>query len=175
MSMTESEEYSPEVDHSELHEQAREIFDQEGLYLCGPIMHSDDDGAGWREEFKEDYGLEFTIHCPLDTHDPREVEILHDPADYDQESEKEQILPSEYIVEDKMMIDQSEYVFVGLEDEISRGSIMECMYAYMTNTPFFVWAIDGQEEGGWMFHHAEIVSPDRDTVVEFIRRYENGE
>lgn len=152
-------------------EMAEEVFDREGVYLSGAIMNSNDNGHGWREDFTEEYSDEFEINNPLDLYDPDEVDILKDPLDFDPDSEKEQIFPSEYVAEDKFMILQSEYIFVGLEDEVTRGSMMECMYGYMHDIPFFVWTIDDQKESGWVYDHAEIVNDNMETVVEAIRKY----
>lgn len=155
----------------ELQQMAAEMFDSGGVYLSGPIRCVDDNGKEWREELAEDYP-EVTFNSPLDNYDPDEVEILNDPIHLDPESEKEQIVPAEYVMEDKMMIQQSDCVFVGLPDAVARGTMMECMYAYLHDKPFYVWTIDEQEESGWIFEHSEVIDNDRDFVMRQMKDYE---
>ena len=154
-----------------------ETFEREKgiIYLSGPIREVEDDGRGWREEFKRDYGDEFDILSPLDAFDPSEVSILHSSLDYNPDEEKEQILPVEYITSDKSDIARSEAVFVGLPDVISRGTSMECMFCFMTGTPYYLWEMDSQDESGWITYHADFVHGDRDVVVqEMVSDMEGG-
>lgn len=158
---------------NDIGDSALETFESEGVYLGGPIQHADDDGHGWREQIIEDYP-EIEFNNPLDKYDPSldDVEVLHDPSNFDAESEKEQITPTEYVAEDKIQICQSECLLVGLPEIISRGTCMEMMYAYDRNIPFYVWIQDEQVESGWVYDHAESVEEDRDDLVEDIKTYE---
>jgi len=151
-----------------------ELIEKEknSIYLCGPIRKVEDDGRGWRNNLIEEYSNEFNFVNPLDRYDPEDQEVLNDPSDFSNNSEKEQILPSEYVMSDKLAIQQCEFVFVGLPDVVARGSCMESMYAYMKGIPFFLWTIDEQKESGWMFEHAEVVHSDRDEVMEMLKKYE---
>lgn len=142
------------------------------IYLCGPIRKVSDNGIEWREELIEDYSDTYNFVNPLDKYSPETHDILNDPIEYDEDSDKEQVLPSEYVTQDKIGILQSEYVFVGLPDVIARGSTMECMWGYLHDRPFFVWTIDEQKESGWIFDHAEVVSGDREEVMEAIENYD---
>jgi len=47
--------------------------------------------------------------------------------------------------------------------------MMESMYAVMRGIPLFVWTIEGQEESGWIFDHAEFMSDDRDEVMKELK------
>lgn len=151
---------------------ARDWGEEGVIYLSGPIRLENDNGSVWREEIVDDYGDEFTFNNPLDRFSPSEVEIINNPDNFDASSEKKQILPSDYVASDKIDICASEFVFVGLPDAIARGTLMECMFAYFINKPFFVWLQDGQEDSGWVYRHAEFVSDDRNEVMEAIRNYE---
>jgi hypothetical protein len=142
------------------------------IYLSGPIRKVADDGREWRNSLIEDYKHEHQFVNPLDRYDPGEEQILSDPKNFDEESDVEQILPEEYVADDKLGILKSEYVFVGLPEVISRGTLMECTFAYFTDTPFFVWEMDGQTESGWLYHHAEFVGTDRDEVMREIKNYD---
>lgn len=149
-------------------EAAEETFEQDGVYLAGPIRCLDDDGRTWREEFEKDYWDDFEINNPLNENDPEEVNILNDSIQY---ADEDDVTPSELTYTDKSLIIRSEAVFVGLPEVISRGSCMEMMYAYMKNIPVFVWKMDGQEESAWIFHHSEFMHEERDEVVSFMERY----
>jgi hypothetical protein len=142
------------------------------IYLSGPIRNVSDDGRGWRNSLIEDYKHEHHFINPLDEYDPGEQEILSDATNFDEESDVEQILPEEYIAEDKLGILKSEYVFVGLPEVISRGTLMECMFSYFVGTPFFVWEMDEQKESGWLYHHAEFVGTDRDAIMREIKNHD---
>lgn len=145
----------------------QEVTISDGVYLSGPIRCVDDNGHDWRDEIIEEYDS-VQFHNPLDRYDPDSVEILNDPIDFDEESELEQILPSEYVSDDKISICKSDCVFVGLPEEIARGTMMECMYAALQDIPIFVWEMDGQQESGWIYHHATFVDGDRERVMEEI-------
>jgi hypothetical protein len=143
-------------------------LDTDGVYLSGPIRCVEDNGIEWREELIEDYP-EIEFNNPLDNFSPETHDILNDPADFDEDSEKTQVMPSEYVMEDKIMINESDVLFLGIPDEIARGSMMETMYAYLRGIPFFVWTIDGQQESGWIFDQAEFMSNDRDEVINEVK------
>lgn len=151
-------------DHSEF----MDSLDADGVYLSGPIRFAEDNGVGWREELKEDYP-EVTFNSPLDHYNPEEVDILCDPVDLDPDSDKEQILPPEYVIDDKIQINESDAVFVGLPEVISRGTCMEIMYAFMRDVPVYVWTIDGQKESGWVYEHAEFMSNNRNEVMKEVK------
>lgn len=168
-----SEDELNEVEDEEFGE-FMDSVESRGVYLSGPIRCVDDNGIGWREELIEDYP-EFDFNNPLDNYTPEEHDILNDPADFDGDAEKKQVLPSEYVLEDKIMINESDAVFLGLPEEIARGSMMEAMYAVMKNIPVFVWVIDGQQESGWIYHNAEFMDEDRTKVVAEMRAELNGE
>lgn len=142
------------------------------VYLSGPVRLVDDDGREWRENVIDDFGNEFDFINPLDTFDPETHDILSDPKNFNEDSEKEQILPSEYVLEDKLGIMESQFVFLGLPEVIARGSMMEVMFAYRNDIPFFVWTMDGQTESGWLFNHAEYMDDDRDAVIDAMRNHE---
>lgn len=145
---------------------------QDTIYLSGPIRKATDNGKEWRESLIEDYSDDFDFINPLDEYSPETHEILSDPIDFDPDSDKEQVLPQEYIFTDKMNIQESDYVFVGLPEVISRGTDMEIMYAYDNSIPVFVWTMNGQKDSGWVRYHAEFTNSDRETVMEEIRNYE---
>jgi len=145
---------------------------QDTIYLSGPIRKATDDGREWRETLIDDYERDFNFINPLDEYDPETHEILSDAIEYDSDSSKEQVLPEQYIFTDKMNIQASEYVFVGLPEVISRGTCMEIMYAYHHDIPVFVWTMNGQKDSGWVRYHAEFTDSDRDVVMEEIRNYE---
>jgi hypothetical protein len=145
-------------------------LESKGVYLSGPIRCVDDNGVGWRQSLIDDYP-EITFNSPLDNFSPETHDILNDPIQLDEDSGKKQILPSEYVLEDKIMINESEAVFVGLPNAVARGTMMETMYAYMRDIPFFVWIIDGQEESGWIYDHAEYMSESRADVVNELRQW----
>ena len=139
-------------------------LEADGVYLSGPIRCVEDDGRNWRESLIQEHpDLEF--NNPLDNFDPETHDILNDPVDFDENAKKEQVLPSEYVTEDKIMINSSEAIFLGLPKNIARGSMMEVMYGYMRNVPVFVWVIDNKEESGWIYDHAEFMSNNRDEVI----------
>ena len=142
------------------------------IYLSGPVRKVDDYGRGWREELIDDYGDEFDFINPLDEFAPDTHELINDPRNIDEESDKEPVLPSEYVFEGKRGIREAEYMFVGLSEEIARGTSMECMYAHFYDTPFFVWTRDGQTESGWIYEHAHCVYDDRDKVMDVLSNYE---
>lgn len=166
--MTEIDE-PKEVDYEEF----MDYTGKEGVYLSGPIRCLDNNGVEWRDSIIEDYN-DVVFNNPLDNYSPEEADILNDPLHLDSESQKEQVLPSEYVMEDKMMINRSEAVFVGLPEAIARGTMMELMYAYMRNIPFFVWTIDGQEESGWIYEHAEYMDDNRDWVMGEVKECLNS-
>jgi hypothetical protein len=143
-------------------------LEADGVYLSGPIRCVDDDGRQWRNSLIEDYP-EIDFNNPLDNFDPETCDILNDPIEFEENAEKEQVLPSEYVTEDKIMIQQSDAVFVGLPDEKARGTMMESMYAYGHGIPFFVWIIDDQDESGWIFDHAEVMDADREIVMNEVK------
>ena len=145
-------------------------LDADGIYLSGPIRCVDDNGVNWRENLIEDYP-ELDFNNPLDNFNPETHDILNDPVDYEEDSEKQQVLPSEYVTEDKIMINSSDAIFLGLPENIARGSMMEVTYGFMRNIPFFVWIIDGQEESGWIRNHAEFMSNDRDKVIKELKQW----
>jgi len=151
-----------------------EVVDEQenSIYLSGPIRKADDNGRDWREELIDDYSDQFDFINPLDRYNPDEHEILNDPIHISEDSDKTQILPSEYVLSDKMGIKQAEFLFVGLPEIIARGTCMECQFASENDTPIFVWTMDGQEESGWLFRHAEVMYDDRDTLMEYIQNYE---
>lgn len=158
----------------EIVEQVENMAESDGVYLSGPIRCADDDGRGWREDLIEDYGEEFTFNNPLDMYDPDEVDIVCDPVDYLPDSDREQILPSEYVTQDKYLIADSECVFVGLPEIIARGTMLECGFAkWAIGIPFFVWKNEGQEESGWIFDNAKYVSENREDVIRAIRNWMN--
>lgn len=142
------------------------------IYLSGPIRKDDSDGRDWRNNLINDYSDNYEFVNPLDFYDPAEHEILNDPIDLDEDSNKKQVLPSEYVMEDKLNMASCEYIFVGLPEVIARGTLMECMFAYASDIPFFVWTIDGQEESGWLYHHSEFMSSDREAVMKAIENHE---
>jgi len=148
-------------------------WDTKGVvYLSGPIRKAEDNGSSWRNKIIEDYGDKFEFINPLDRHNPEEVEILNHIGQFDESSNNQQVLPDDYVTDDKIEISKSEYMFVGLPDIVSRGTAMEMMFCHFTNTPFFVWKMDGQEESGWVHYHAEFVSDDRDEVMGRLMEYE---
>lgn len=143
-------------------------LDPDGVYLSGPIRCVEDNGVQWRQELINDYP-NIGFNNPLDNHSPEEEEILNDPIHLDENSDKRQVLPSEYVTDDKMQINESDAVLVGLPEVISTGTKMEMMYAYMRGIPIFAWIMDNQEYSGWTFHHAEFVSNDRDEVMNEVK------
>lgn len=146
-----------------------ESLEPQGVYLSGPIRCVQDNGSPWRNDLIEDYP-EIDFNNPLDNHDPEVEEILNDPIHENTDSEKDQVFPSEYVTDDKIQINKSEAVFVGLPEVISTGTKMEMMYAYMRDIPVFVWVIDDQEYSGWTYHHSEFISNDRDEVISELRK-----
>lgn len=165
------EQIQEETQPEEVFQNVADTFLPEGIYLSGPIRCVDDNGVTWRQKVTEKYSDEYEIKSPLDVYDPSEVEILCDPNDWDDDKDN-QILPTEYVLEDKMMIARSEAIFVGLPEEIARGTMMECMWGYaVMNRPLFVWTIDGQEESGWIHDHARIVSDDLESVFSELERW----
>jgi hypothetical protein len=155
-----------EQDYSEF----MDSLDADGIYLSGPIRCVDDNGVNWREKLIEDYP-ELDFNNPLDNFNPETHDILNDPVDYDEDSEKQQVLPSEYVTEDKIMINSSDAIFLGLPKNIARGSMMESMYGFLRDVPVFVWVIDGQEESGWIYNHAEFMSNNRDKVIKELKQW----
>lgn len=146
--------------------------EEEHIYLSGPIRYVDDAGADWRQELIEEYGDEYEFINPLDSYDPREVEILNSVAEMEPESDKEQVPPVDYVTEDKCNLNKADFVFVGLPEVISRGTVSEIMYCHFIDTPVFVWEMDGQTESGWIRFHSEFVNDDRDLVMDTIDNYE---
>jgi len=145
--------------------------DKDVVYLSGPVRCVEDDGRNWREKVKERYRSTFDFRSPLDAYDPKEHEILVDPIDFDESSDERQVLPCEYVLEDKVLIAESDCLLVGLPESIARGTMMECMWGYcVEDTPFFVWTIDGQEESGWIYHHSEFMSDNLREVMGAIER-----
>lgn len=151
-------------------EAAGELFEESTIYLAGPIRFCDNGGHDWRNSIIEEYSEEYNFINPLDEHDgtKEEVEILRDPLEYDEDSEKKQILPSEIVDSDKNMISASDAVFVGLKDIIARGTSMEIMYSFNKDIPVFVWTMEGQEVSPWVRHHAEYISSDLEEVMEAV-------
>jgi len=146
---------------------------QEQIYLSGPIRKSPDNGVGWREDVIADYGDEYNFHNPLDLFSPETHDILSDPIDYEENAENEQVLPSEYVLQDKVAIAESDYILVGLPEIIARGTISECMWGHcMLDKPFFVWEREGQKESGWLYDHAEVMHEDLDVVMREITNHE---
>lgn len=158
----------------EIEDSMRQVAQTDGntIYLCGPIRKASDSGRKWREDLIADYSNTYNFRNPLDEYDPETHDVLNDSIEYDENSSKEQVLPQEYIFTDKMNILESDYVFVGLPEVISRGSCMEMMFCHFEDIPFFVWAMNGQTESGWINHHAQFVDSDRDRVMEAISNYE---
>jgi len=150
-------------------EMVEETFEQDGVYLAGPIRCLDDNGRTWRDKFEADFGNWFTINNPLDENDPEEVNILNDPDEW--HDNEEDVMPSELTYTDKGLILRSEAVFVGLPNVIARGSSMEIIWAYANEIPVFVWKMDGQEESAWVFDHAEFMGDERDEVVSFMESH----
>lgn len=150
-------------------EATEETFEQDGVYLAGPIRCLEDDGRTWREEFEKDYWDDFEINNPLNENDPGEVDILNNPTEYVEGEDV--VMPSELTYMDKSLIVRSEAVFVGLPEVIARGSCMEIIYAFLKEIPVFVWKMNGQEESAWVFHHSEFMGDDRDEVVSFMEDY----
>lgn len=153
----------------EIYEKASRLSIDNSVYLSGPIRCVEDDGREWREEVIEKYNDEFDFLNPLDEHDPEEEIIISDPSNIQEDSDKRQVLPSEYVADDKRLISQSKYVLLGLPNSIARGSMMEVMWAKLHQTPFYVWTIDGQTESGWIHEHAEFVSDDLNEVIREMR------
>jgi len=145
-------------------------LDADGVYLSGPIRCVEDDGRDWRESLIEDYP-ELDFNNPLDNFDPETHDILNDPVEFDEDSEKEQVFPSEYVTEDKIMINSSDAIFLGLPENIARGSMMETMYGFLRDVPVFVWTMEDQTESGWIFNHAEFMSNNRDEVIGELKQW----
>lgn len=145
-------------------------LDADGIYLSGPIRCVEDNGVDWRESLVEDYP-ELDFNNPLDNFNPETHDILNDPVDYDEESENQQVLPSEYVTEDKVMINSSDAIFLGLSESIARGSMMETMYGFMRDVPVFVWTMEDQTESGWLSFHSEYSSSNRENVVRELKNY----
>lgn len=155
---------------NEEYEGYMDSLDSDGIYLSGPVRCVDDNGIEWRKEVIDNNpGLDF--NNPLDNYSPEEEDILSDPAEFSEDSDRDQILPAEYVTEDKIMINDSEAVLLGLPENIARGSLMEAMYAHMRDIPIFVWTIEGQRESGWIFHHSEFMHSSREKVIEEIKDY----
>lgn len=146
--------------------------DKPVVYLSGPIRKADDDGEEWRNGIIEEYEDEFFFNNPLDNYHPDTHDILSNPLHYDEESDKEQILPVEYVTEDKIDINQADYIFLGLPDVIARGSCMEVMYGSLIGKDVFVWKIDNQTESGWIYEHAESMNSNRETVIQDMINHE---
>lgn len=141
------------------------------VYLSGPIRKVDDSGREWRDEMIEYYGDEFNFRNPLDRFDPDRQRLLNDPENFDEDYDGTQILPSEFVTGDKADIQLSDIMFVGLPDEIARGTSMEMYFAYAVGVPYFVWNMDSQEESGWVVHHAEYIDDDSENVMQELRKY----
>jgi hypothetical protein len=152
-----------------------ELVEQEEdmVYLSGPIRKAEEDGREWRNGVIEEYGDRLNFNNPLDMYDPGTHNILCDPKYFDEDSEKTQVLPSEYVTEDKLNILNSEYLLVGLPDIVARGTLMECMYAYGHGIPIFIWTIDEQKESGWIFEHAAYIGSNLDVVMKRLMNYES--
>jgi len=104
---------------AEEHSAFMDSLNANGVYLSGPIRCVDDNGVQWRDEIIEDYP-EINFNNPLDNFTPEKHDILNDPIDFEADSKKKQVLPSEYVLEDKVMINKSDAVFLGLPEEIAR-------------------------------------------------------
>jgi len=147
--------------------------DKPTVYLSGPIRKVSDNGNGWRNEVIEEYSNTFNFKNPLDRYNPSEHDILNDPVELDEDSEKEQVLPCEYVQDDKMDILASDFVLLGLPDAIARGSMMEIMFAELVpEIPVYVWILEGQTESGWIYHHADMMSKNLDHIVREMVDYE---
>jgi len=153
----------------EIFEKASQLARDNSVYLSGPIRCVEDDGRGWRNDVIEQYGDEFEFHNPLDRYDPETMDILSDPSNIDLDADKQQVLPTEYVADDKRLMAQSEAVLLGLPEEIARGSLMEAMWCSLHQIPVYAWTIEGQTESGWLHVHAEIVSDDLDEVISEMR------
>jgi len=153
----------------DIFEAAQSMTEETSIYLSGPIRCADDNGVGWRKEVIEEYpNLEF--NNPLDNYSPETDEVLSDPAHLDEESERRQVLPCEYVADDKILINKSDVFLLGISNVIARGSMMEAMYARLSGKSIFVWVIDGQLESGWIAHHAEYIDSDRERVMNEVKR-----
>lgn len=158
-----------EVREEPVVEKARELAnDSLSVYLSGPIRHMEDSGVGWRESIIDEYGDRIGFLSPLDNFSPEEVEIIHDPENFDPDSDEEQVLPDEYITQDKIDIMRSDCLLVGLPDVKSRGTLMEVMWGWDRNVPFYVWEMNNQTESGWLYDHGVFVSDDLDEVINRI-------
>lgn len=161
------------LDKSKLFPAEEDEIDAPTVYLSGPIRKVSDNGEGWRNKVIEEYNETFHFKNPLDRYNPSEHDILNDPVELDEDSDKEQVLPCEYVQDDKMDILASDFVLLGLPDAIARGSMMEAIYASLVpEIPVYVWILEGQTESGWLYHHAEVMSENLDFIVSEIVDYE---
>lgn len=160
----------------EISEKASEISPEKTIYLSGPIRYKQDNGSQWREKIIEDYP-EYNFINPLDHFDPdadglEKLKPSQEIGDIDTENfdPEKYILDSEIVNSDKLEISRSDAVLVGLYDVIARGTSMEIMYAFMMDIPVYVWTIDYQDASPWVTHHAEIVRPNREILMDAIER-----
>lgn len=138
------------------------------VYLSGPVRKVDDNGETWRNEIIDKYGDFIDFINPLDYFSPETHEIYNGQGK-PQCPLKETVHPHEYVSKDKQSIEESDAVLVGISEDIARGTMMECMYAFTQDKPLYIWKIDGQEESGWLYHHANFMSSNMRKTVKAVR------
>lgn len=145
------------------------------VYLAGPIRCTENGGEEWRSQAEEWYGDTFDFVNPLDQFNGSQdhVEFVETLDDMDEDSEMTQHLDIEVVAHDKSRILGSDFVFVGLENVITRGTMMEIMYAYSNGVPVYLWLMDGRSRDDistWVRFHADRISQDMDELMEIMER-----
>lgn len=145
---------------------AVESSDKPVVYLAGPMKELDDYGGAWRKSIENNYSDLFSFLNPFENVNPATDNVVYDPQDT-RHIPSDSIFPSEYISDNKEMIRNSDAVFVGLQNVISRGTSMEILYAYeVADVPCYTWLVDRQTESGWVYHHSEVAHADLAFVIE---------
>jgi hypothetical protein len=141
------------------------------VYLAGPVAAYDDGGAGWRADIEQTYGDRCEFKNPLDKYNVP-VDDLFIVDGVSRLADENTVGVHELVERDKSLLTASDGVLVGYSDVQSIGTPMEVMWAYERDYPIALWVRDATAKSAvspWYLHHADIVTHQRDTAVEFLQ------
>lgn len=151
---------------------ARGNMDKPTLYMAGAVANKDDNGAGWRDQLKENID-DIEWKDPLDKYDADEISIMlgggSDGVDFEEEGGETTVTDAEIVEGDKEMIDESDALLVYWEQGVAKaGTPMEVIYAYERDMPVAV-VFDGLKPSPWVYYHADGLFPDFDRALDHLK------
>ena len=140
------------------------------VYLCGAMEYTDDNGAGWRQEYKERLERTFDFKCIVP--EDYEEDIIGDCNIRQLKKDKidEYIITVRKLIDrDIQLVEESDLIICNWNGEMSSGTFHEAGHAYLKNKEsFLVTSFNFCDVPGWFLSCFSNAFKSLDDLVAYL-------